>query len=370
MKKIQILLCVVTALAFSACSKDIIPTTGNISGTIYDAVTGLPISNASVTLFPIGNSVTTSSDGYYEFLDITADKYTIQCSKEGYSSRNQAIAIYANSNNLCDIHLEKASFISGITLSTNTLNFGANESEKGFSISNIGNSGEISWSISAVTVPWLTVDPMFGSIAQGQQGSVKVIIDRSYITTDQTTYLTINAGGGSMQLAIYVNSDKGDGGDNEGGSDEGDGNDGNEGSGGQVEEDYSSAKININTDEFSFKITKCKRSGNIVKMEYLLTNNTFSDMQWDTGTAVCYASDDLFNSYSWELLAFTISTKNGGYGSTIYDAPIAGGQTVRGSISLKDVDPSAQKISFYLTFFVSGINTPSQKVNMIDIPIY
>ncbi|MBQ2027130.1 MAG: carboxypeptidase regulatory-like domain-containing protein [Alistipes sp.] len=352
MKRLFTLLSVIFVLSLTACSKDIVPTTGSIYGTVYDAATGEIVNNALVTLLPIGNSVTTASDGSFQFIDISADKYTLQCSADGYSPRNQTVMVYADSSNHCDMHLSKEPMIEGFTLSTNTLNFDSNETEKSFSIRNNGNSGDISWSIGTINVSWLNVDPTMGVTSQGQQSSIKVTINRSKITKDESTTLIIEAGGGSKSVALYVNSGK---------------NSGN----GSAYEDYSSVKTNIDTENFSLKVTRCKRSGNSVKMEYTLTNNTFYSTSWSIDSTQCYASDNLYNSYSWDMLAHTLSTKTGGYGSSLYGAPVEAYQTVKGSITVKVADPSAKELSFYLkNVSFGGDIYGNYDISMVNVPIY
>lgn len=356
MKRLFTLLSVIFVLSLTACSKDIVPTTGSIYGTVYDAATGDIVNNALVTLLPIGNSVTTASDGSFQFIDISADNYTLQCSADGYSPRNQTVMVYAGSNNICDIHMEKASFVSGITLSTNILNFGTNETEKSFSISNIGNSGDISWSMSTITMPWLHADPMSGSISQGKQGSVKVRIDRSYITKDQSTYLIINAGGGSMQIAVYVNSGNSD-----------------NGGGGQVYEDYSSATVITCDSRVKTEIVSCKRTGSTVVFTYRLTNIGLGVVNdWRiyptnstslvSGSFLSTVFDNLGNEYFYSLFTFrNSSSKNSVVGTTFpEDAPC------KGTVTVYDVPKNASQLTIMLGVYAY----PDQSYYLADKRIY
>lgn len=94
--------------------------------------------------------------------------------------------------------------IVGISLSTTTLNFATNYSEFTFNISNIGTSGAISWTIGDISVGWISVMPQSGSVAMGQSASIKVCIDHSKILASESTFITINAAGGSQSIMVMV----------------------------------------------------------------------------------------------------------------------------------------------------------------------
>lgn len=457
MKKLFSLLSIIALISFTACSEDEFSVFGSVHGIVSDAKTGEPVRNATVILSPGNFSTVTGRDGHYEFTDLEAGSYKVQCSASEYETNSRQVSVYAGGNISCDIALSKIGAISGISLSTNALEFDNTSSEEVFSITNTGNSGTISWSISNISASWLTVTPTSGSVAQGKSSTVTVRIDRSKISKDETTYITINAAGGSMSVAVYVECGSAGNGNGNGNGEQGKSEinfntttldfgtsknelilevinmtkatanlhwkidsypdclsipftsgelepgyyhelkitlnrsamtsdlddsiiirdlDDNEyyritvKATNVVEEDYSSAKINIDTDDFSFKITKCKRSGNVVKMEYLLTNNTYDDTLWSIGSG--YASDDQFNSYDWGSLLYTLSSRSGNYGTSLLGAPVAPNQTVKGSISVKGVDPSAKEISFYLKKVCVKVDNKDEyyDISMINIPIY
>lgn len=366
MKHLFTHLLLIFTLTLVACSKDITPTTGNIYGTVYDESGEGTICNALVTLLPIGNSVTTGSDGSYQFIDIVADKYTIQCSADGYTPRNKDIIIYAGSNNYCDIHLKKEPIIEGFSLSTNTLNFGSNESEKIFCIRNNGNAGDISWSIGTINVAWLNVDPSMGVTAQGQQSNVKVIIDRTKITKDESTNLIIEAGGGSKSIAIYVNSGKSNG-------------DGNNNSG-STYEDYSSATISSCDDRVEAEIVSCKRNNSTVVFTYKLTNVGLGDVNdWriyptNSGSLISggYRSlvyDNLGNEYFYSLFKF----RNASNKENPVAAAFPEDMPCTGSVTVYNVDKSASTLTIMLGVFAypdSKYNLADKRIYFNNVPIY
>jgi len=60
------------------------PTTGEISGTITDSVSGLPLGNVTINLLEHESAFTTDADGYYLIDEIEAGNYTVTCHFNGY----------------------------------------------------------------------------------------------------------------------------------------------------------------------------------------------------------------------------------------------------------------------------------------------
>lgn len=212
MKKLLFFLLTIPFL-FTACSEDEVPMFGSVYGVVSDSATGQPISGAAITLSPGNFTYVTGSDGHYQFSDLEAGSYKVNCLANGYNANSRQITIYAGGNSTCDFLLVKQASVSGITLSTNSIDFGNKLSEQVFSIINTGNSGEVSWTISN-TASWISVTPVSGSVAQGKSSSVTVKIDRSKITQDETSYITVNAAGGSLAVMVTVNCNNGGNGDN------------------------------------------------------------------------------------------------------------------------------------------------------------
>jgi hypothetical protein len=57
----------------------------DISGTVTDSVSGLPLANVTVTLVGKEITVTTDSDGYYLIEDLEAGAYVVSCFTTGYN---------------------------------------------------------------------------------------------------------------------------------------------------------------------------------------------------------------------------------------------------------------------------------------------
>jgi hypothetical protein len=83
--------------------KDAVEEQGEISGTIYDSVSGLPIAGVSVSI-PGFNLVTvTDGDGYYLFDELFIGKYRLTCSKQGYQVPPEQTAEITAHNTSIDI---------------------------------------------------------------------------------------------------------------------------------------------------------------------------------------------------------------------------------------------------------------------------
>jgi hypothetical protein len=60
------------------------PTTGEISGTVTDSVSGLPLANVTINLLEHEAAFSTDADGYYLIDEIEAGNYTVTCHTNGY----------------------------------------------------------------------------------------------------------------------------------------------------------------------------------------------------------------------------------------------------------------------------------------------
>ncbi|MCR5037504.1 MAG: carboxypeptidase-like regulatory domain-containing protein [Bacteroidales bacterium] len=78
-----------------------------ITGTVYDFDTGDPIQSATVTLSPSGKSTFTGSDGFFEFLDLDNNQYTVGAQKSGYGYNNKTVNTIAGETVRIIIDLKK-----------------------------------------------------------------------------------------------------------------------------------------------------------------------------------------------------------------------------------------------------------------------
>lgn len=89
-------------------------------------------------------------------------------------------------------------------LSTDRLDFGPDRTELTFDVINDGISEDLVWDISETTVDWMTVTPLSGVTSAGKSSSVKVLIDRSRISGDAASVITVNADGYSESIEVIV----------------------------------------------------------------------------------------------------------------------------------------------------------------------
>jgi hypothetical protein len=90
-----------------------------------------------------------------------------------------------------------------ISLSTNALYFGTEYSSLTFDVRNIGNAGDISWTITDIDADWIAVSPTSGTTSVDKSSVVKVDVDRSRMEPGKHSItIIVNADGQSLRLTI------------------------------------------------------------------------------------------------------------------------------------------------------------------------
>ena len=81
----------------SSCNDDLVDYNVfcTIKGTVIDLDTGVPISQATVTLSPSGYNNYTGSDGTFEFIDLDERQYTVTVQKTGYATNRKTVTTIA-----------------------------------------------------------------------------------------------------------------------------------------------------------------------------------------------------------------------------------------------------------------------------------
>lgn len=374
MKKLfQFAALLIFGCALTGCSGDETPGFGSIYGLVTNANTGQPVYGATVTLSPGNFSTTTGSDGRYEFVDLEPGQYKIQVQATDYQANSSQIQVNAGSQAIGDIAITPVGEITGIQLSTSVMNFDTNYSELTFTLRNIGNTGTVSWYISGINVSWLTISPQQGETAMGKSSEIKVMIDRSNITSSQSTSFIVNAAGGSQSIVVLVSTES-DGGGNEGGNEGGEG-------GGETSEDYSSATITSCDYRVDAEIVSCKWSGSSVVFTYTLTNNGLGDVNdWRIvppsslsviqGGTRSLITDSEGNEYPYPTMTFrTASTTGSNIMTTSFPEDLA----CKGTVTIKNVPSTAKTISAIIGVYAypnSQYNMSDSKVTFKNVPIY
>ena len=92
-------------LCLSGCSNYQYDIFGSVSGVVTDIATGSPLDNVSITIVPGANSITTSSNGKFEFTNLEEGQYTISAQKSGYQSNRKNVTVVSGESVTANITL-------------------------------------------------------------------------------------------------------------------------------------------------------------------------------------------------------------------------------------------------------------------------
>ena len=149
----------------TGCSKDIISFTGNLLGTITDAISGEPISGVEVLIEPSGTSVRTGANGHYEFSNLEAKEYTVYISKTNYQSDQKKIMVTMGLDNRLDFVMKPSQ--PKLEVLQKVLDFGNESTTLTLGIKNIGHA-VLNWQISE-DISWLSCLPASGRLQPERQ---------------------------------------------------------------------------------------------------------------------------------------------------------------------------------------------------------
>lgn len=352
-----------TVLLFSCATDEEPSTLGGVYGIISDVVSGEPIRNVSVVISPGNLTAVTGADGHYEFVDLEAGQYTVQCSAMGYQTNSRQIIVPAGNVVMCDIALMPAKISEEILLVPSTgLNFGTKYNQLEFRIENIGNAGAISWTIHNHTT-WIETSPRLGSTEMGKSSSVIVIIDRTKITENSTSFITVETSDGSQSIRVSVECENGSGGNS-----------------GDSAEDYSSAEVISCDSKIIAKIVDCKRLGDSVVFNYTLMNEGLGNIKdWRiyppasmsviNGGSKSIIFDNLGNEYVYPIMTFREKT---GSQNSVWSTSFPEEVICNGRITINDFSAKAEKLNVILGVYAYQ-HTPQlarSKIEFMNIPIY
>lgn len=192
-------------LLLGACSNSEYDLQGSVRGHIVNALDEEPIQGVSVTISPGGKSAITGSDGYFEFLDLEPGQYSLQAQKAEFKTNYKQLSVVSGQVTSGDLSLTPLQTTSSIEISPLQLDFGLSNTEMVANIRNTGNSGSLEWTISGISVDWLTISPLQGTTGKGMVSTVRIsVIRESLSTTTATTYFTVNYPGGSTSIRVSV----------------------------------------------------------------------------------------------------------------------------------------------------------------------
>ena len=152
-------------------------TTGQIMGVVKDFDSpDVPLQDCMVTLNPGGKSVVTTSDGFYEFTQLSPREYSLTITKGGYNNAQKTVSVTAGITTTADVMLKaKAAF----AMTESFYDFGEIEVAKTFYISNY-SSENCSYKILNKPV-WMYFDNESGIVPAGGTIPVTAYVDREQV---------------------------------------------------------------------------------------------------------------------------------------------------------------------------------------------
>lgn len=180
-----------------SCTKDIIDTTGNLTGTVTDAKTNEPLSGVSISISPSGTTRSTGADGKFEFRDLETKEYTVTASKNGYKTDKKNVFVQTGQDAFADFQL--TSTTGTLQCSPNMLDFDSDKTTLPFEISNVGVA-ELKWQLTE-NASWLSCNPTSGVTNPSEKSSVVVIVDRTGLDSGEYTQsITVTSDGGGSAI--------------------------------------------------------------------------------------------------------------------------------------------------------------------------
>ena len=217
MKRIFVLLLIsLSLITFNqSCKKPVKVEPGTIHGVVTDKETGECVENVKVLLSPMGKTVVTKSDGYYEFSELEHGNYSLTASKNGYRkyAANQTINIDDSEIITKDIEMERllSSFIiiDDAGNEINELDFGNANDDVARSFK-IMNNGEIALDYRIEnTVSWIVeVSDPESSLQPDSLKRITITIDRTKLSIGKNeAVLSVLADEMNMELAVKAYKD-------------------------------------------------------------------------------------------------------------------------------------------------------------------
>lgn len=360
MRKIYSLIVLFTIVLLSSCAKDEVNPFGNIYGVVVNSNTSEPIQGARVTLTPTGKSTVTGNDGSYEFVDLEAGSYKVTVQADGYSSTVKNVTVVAGERAIGDVSLSAKPQNTKLGVDKDIVLFTKSIRTATINIKNLGNSGNIDWTITNVP-SWLTVSPEQGSTGVGKETAVALSLNSSFADKGEHVII-VNAAGESVSIKISadITSDEETGGNDDGGD-------------GETSDDYSSAKIESCDPEIEVGITSCKRSGSTVIFKFYVINKKESDVSEITLQSLYSGSqivdDETYYDSTNTTIKFANKTTTSGYIST----PLVKNTKTNGEVVVQGVSNNINKFNLIKLKFKSyDRNNPFIKdyIEFRNVPIY
>lgn len=363
MRKLYSLIVLFTIVLLSSCAKDEVNPFGNIYGVVVNSNTSEPIQGARVTLTPTGKSTVTGNDGSYEFVDLEAGSYKVTVQANGYTSTLKNVTVVAGEKAIGDVSISPKPQNSKLGVSNDLVLFTKSIKTTTIKIQNLGNSGDIDWTITNVP-SWLTVSPVQGSTGVGKETAVALSLNSSFAGKGDCV-LIISAAGESVSVLVNADttSDEGTGGNGDGGD-------------GETSDDFSSAEITSCDPDIELEITSCKRSGSNVIFKYYIISNKPDDIEqfrMNTsigGTSSSQIADNTGKYYSTSEVNIKFNNQTPSVGSI--NTQVVKGVKTHGEITIRNVSEEATHLSV-VKLYVYSYNQYeflNKYLDFRNVPIY
>lgn len=359
MRKLYSLIVLFTIILLSSCAKDEVNPFGNIYGVVVNSNTSEPIQGARITLTPTGKSTVTGNDGSYEFVDLEAGSYKVTVQANGYTSTLKNVTVVAGERAIGDVSISPKPQNSKLGVNNDLVLFTKTIKTNTIKIQNLGNSGDIDWTITNVP-SWLTVSPVQGSTGVGKETAVALSLNSSFAGKGDCV-LIINAAGESVSVTVSADTTS-------------DGETGGDGDG-ETSDDYSSAEIESCDPGIEVGITSCKRSGNAVIFKYYITNKKEDDirnfrMDIKFGYSnISVISDNEGNRYNYQNMTIVFAGKNPSVGE--FDVQLLKNTKTNGEIAIKNVPETAKNITIKIgAYSYNQYKFLNESIDFRNVPIY
>lgn len=173
-----------------------------IHGRVIDAISGEPISSASIRTDPPSEEVITGIDGEFSLRlnSGVVDPVRVVVSHFAYADQQTEVTPILGDTARVDFALQSSAI--GLHANTSTLVFEPGVNRQTLLLSS--NVQDTAYSVFP-TDPWVSVIPSSGLIANRETVVLEVSIDRSLVpSTPAQSLLVINAGNGTRELVISV----------------------------------------------------------------------------------------------------------------------------------------------------------------------
>ena len=194
-------------LAMTGCRKTEEDSFGALHGMVIDVFSGEPVSNASITIIPSGKTLTTGSDGLFQYESLAPGQYFVQAKTAIHKTNTKTVRVEASGVSRVDIPLRKGE--QKLRSDPEFINLGGTQNSCSFSIYNEGVQ-EISWEIKYDACAWIkSISPLKGQLDFEGSQKINILIDREKLfSNNDLVLLKIFCGEAEEEMSIPLSISK------------------------------------------------------------------------------------------------------------------------------------------------------------------